>query len=59
MIYMEPENIKKQQQRLEQIYKNYLQKLESLLNERKHIITDFVHALDAKKIQAIKKVLGL
>ena len=56
---MEPENIKKQQQRLEQIYKNYLQKLESLLNERKHIITDFVHALDAKKIQAIKKVLGL
>jgi hypothetical protein len=44
---------------LDPIFQDYLQKLDVLATERNKIISEFIGAVEAQKIQDIREILGI
>ena len=56
---MTEEEIKKRVEEIEKIYTTYIKKLLDLKKEQEKIIADFEKTLTSKRMQEIKKSLGI
>lgn len=46
-------------QKIEEIHKEYMEKIELLYKERNQILSDYIKELETKKIAALRRELGL
>lgn len=55
---MDTEQIKKQAEKIEEIYRDYLEKMNELKREQDKILEDFLHELEKSKMDEIRSKIA-